>query len=61
MVITNVIKLIFAIWFELGVLTFVYVLTAFKIARLGYEVTAQKIVAPWVAATDIATLQKSNN
>lgn len=48
----------FAIWFELGVLTFVYVLTAFKIARLGYEVTAQKIVAPWVAATDIATLQK---
>ena len=48
----------FAIWFELGVLAFVYVLTAFKIARLGYEVTAQKIVAPWVAATDIATLQK---
>ncbi|UVI86662.1 pLS20_p028 family conjugation system transmembrane protein [Staphylococcus aureus] len=48
----------FAIWFELGVLAFVYVLTAFKIARLGYEVTAQKIVAPWIAATDIATLQK---
>lgn len=48
----------FAIWFELAVLGFVLVCSALKIARIGWEVTAQKIMAPWVAATDLATLQK---
>ncbi|MCG1169224.1 hypothetical protein K4S71_09770 [Staphylococcus epidermidis] len=48
----------FAIWFELAVLGFVLVCSALKIARIGWEVSAQKIMAPWVAATDLATLQK---
>lgn len=48
----------FTIWCELIVLSIVYIFTAFKVARLSYEIATQKILAPWVAATDVATLQK---
>ncbi|MDK4095389.1 hypothetical protein O0G34_10715 [Staphylococcus pseudintermedius] len=48
----------FSIWITLCTLAFVYLFTAFRVVRLGFEIATQKIIAPWIAVTDLSTLQK---
>lgn len=48
----------FTIWITLCTLAFVYIFTAFRVVRLGFEIATQKIIAPFVAVTDLSTLQK---
>ncbi|EJG5111135.1 hypothetical protein NAC57_000712 [Staphylococcus pseudintermedius] len=48
----------FSIWITLCTLGFVYLFTAFRVVRLGFEIATQKIIAPWIAVTDLSTLQK---
>jgi len=46
-------------WFLLGTVIAVNVFTMFKVVRLAFEVATQKIIAPFVAATDLTTMQKT--
>ncbi|EGQ3582897.1 hypothetical protein I0555_002215 [Staphylococcus pseudintermedius] len=48
----------FTIWITLCTLAFVYIFTAFRVVRLGFEIATQKIIAPFVVVTDLSTLQK---
>lgn len=48
----------FFTWLLLGTLIAVQVFTSFKVVRLSFEIAFQKVIAPWVAATDLNTLQR---
>lgn len=46
------------LWLSLGGLAIVYLFSAFKVVKLIFDIAFQKVLAPFVAATDLTTGQK---
>ena len=46
------------LWLSLGGLGIVYLFSAFKVVKLMFDIAFQKVLAPFVAATDLTTGQK---
>lgn len=46
------------LWLSLGGLAIVYLFSAFKVVKLMFDIAFQKVLAPFVAATDLTTGQK---
>ncbi|POA06072.1 pLS20_p028 family conjugation system transmembrane protein [Staphylococcus caprae] len=46
------------LWLSLGGLAIVYLFSAFKVVKLMFDIAFQKVLTPFVAATDLTTGQK---